>query len=478
MIETIRHNCGICVAHTLHDTYSFIESLQHRGRDATGIAAVGKEKLDVIKWKGGVSKVDLVDLHKIFPASQYHTFMAHVRYATRGKKQDILQEAHPHTIGGRVTNNGDHIIISDCDVVGVHNGQVDNKYFASIDVSSLTTECDTEALLHFYMHYGEEELIRQIPGAYTLAIADKRVEEIMVMRDRTGIRPGVLGWKDGNHCVVSEDIALRQNGGEYLEDLDPGSVYYLHPNGGFTKKRVLDPQLSHCFFEWNYMAHRDTVLEGIYVKNIRRILGETLAKEFKVQNCDIVTFLPRAPEDAARGYTKNRGIHYDSVFFKLRGERAFQGPTSEERRKSISNNLFLLPQVKETLKGKVVVVIDDSTVRGNNIERERLLLQDAQVRKIFHINYTPPIGIVGPDNVPRGCMFGVDISPNDNFIARGRTLAEISHETGIEMSYISVEGLLRAFEKLGMPREHLCTYCIGGCHPFLEIETVGQFNSD
>ena len=92
MGEVIEHNCGLCVAHTLHDTYSFINSLQHRGRDAVGICAIGDNKIDVIKWAGQVNSFDITDLHKIFQRTEYHTYMAHLRYATRGKKDNLLEE--------------------------------------------------------------------------------------------------------------------------------------------------------------------------------------------------------------------------------------------------------------------------------------------------------------------------------------------------------------------------------------------------
>ena len=111
--------------------------------------------------------------------------------------------------------------------------------------------------------------------------------------------------------------------------------------------------------------------------------------------------------------------------------------------------------------------IDDSIVRGNNSVRERALLYDeASVKKCYHISYTPQIGIIGKDGIPRGCMFGVDMPPNDNFIARGRTREEISEIMRMSVFYISSEGMLRAFEKVGILREDLCTYCIGGKHPY------------
>ena len=135
----------MAVTHTLHDAYSFIKSLQHRGREACGIAAIGSI-IDVIKWTGGVGKVDLVDLYKILPAQNYKMFLAHVRYATQGREDRILEDSHPHVIGGETINKEDHIIIKNCDAVIVHNGQIDvNKVFGFDD-----GECDTKKILKEY----------------------------------------------------------------------------------------------------------------------------------------------------------------------------------------------------------------------------------------------------------------------------------------------------------------------------------------
>lgn len=467
MAEEIGHNCGFCVAHTLHDAYSFAESLQHRGREAAGLAAIGEGRIDVLKWRGTVDRFDLVDLHKIFPSPRYHTYMAHVRYATRGRKDKILEDAHPHTIGGKVENRGNHILITDCAMAGVHNGQVSNEYLSDFDRSLLKTGCDTEALLHLLREKGEEEVMKRIPGSYTIAIADKERREVIVFRDRTGIKPGVLGWKDGKYGVASEDIAFRKNGGEFIEDLDPGSIYYLSPNGDYSKQKVVDPKLAYCFFEWNYLADRDSVLNEISVRSIRESLGEMLAEEFSFDDADLVTFLPRCPELAARSYSNRTKIPFRPVFYKMRADRSFQGSTENERETSVDENLHLIPGTKDVLRGKRLITIDDSTVRGNNSRRERYLLyEEARISKAYHVNYTPEIGIVGEDGVPRGCLFGVDMPPDDNFIARGRTREEISSKMRMPVFYLSLDSMLTAYEKLGIRRQHLCTYCIGGKHPF------------
>ena len=296
MGEAIQSKCGICVAHTLHDAYSFIKSLQHRGREACGIFALGKNRIDVIKWKGGVTKVDLVDLHKIFPASLYHTFGAHVRYATKGREDKILEDAHPHVIGGNVDDRGDHIIIRDCDAVAIHNGQV--NFPKSLNPNS---ECDTKILLKYYMKNKEQSILKNIPGSYVLAIADKKRNEVIVMRDKFAVKPACLGFKDGKYCVASEDIALIENGAIYMEDLDAGTIYYISDNGGYKKIPLVNQvDKKHCFFEWNYIADAHSMINGISVLKLRQELGKVLAEEFHPKGIDLVTFLPRCPESAAR----------------------------------------------------------------------------------------------------------------------------------------------------------------------------------
>lgn len=462
--------CCIVVGHNLREVYSCMNSSQHRGRDMAGIAAFGNGRIDVVKWFGLVKDFSLAALYKILPSHLYNIYMGHVRYATRGKCK-TLREAHPHVVGGMAFDNGSHMIIEDADMAIIHNGQVNESFLSEVDRNHLETDCDTEALLHFYKKKGEYEIMRQIPGAYTLAIADKRRCEVVVMRDRTGIRPGVLGQKDGKNCVVSEDavlrdIALRENNTIYTEDLKPGYIYYLSQNGACREVQAVKPRLRHCLFEYNYLARVDSVLNGINVLTLRQVLGRVLAEEYPFRGLDWLSFVPKCPEAAARSYASELDLSFIEVFYKMKTERAFLGATAQEREVSISKNLYLIVKALDVIKKGRGGIMDDSIVRGNNSKYTKNLLEGAGVKDCRLLIYTPQIGIIGADGEPRGCEFGVDMPLNDNFIARGKTIREISDEIGMETHYISVEGMLRGFEKLGMPRENLCYYCIGGEHPF------------
>jgi amidophosphoribosyltransferase len=256
-----------------------------------------------------------------------------------------------------------------------------------------------------------------------------------------------------------------------VEDLEPGAVYYLSPEGDYAKEIVVSTHPAYCFFEWNYITDVDSVINGVSVRRIREALGEILSEEFRPKDADLVTYLPRCPEVAARAYAKKAEIPFVPVFYKMRGERSFQGSTADDRRQSIGQNLHLLPGLRHKLKGKTVVLLDDSIVRGNNSRRARdLLYEEAGVAKAYLVSYTPPIGIVGEDGVPRGCMFGVDMPPDppegEEFIARGRTMEEITRIMEMPVVYMSRQGMLKAFEQAGLPERVLCTYCIGGKEPF------------
>ena len=285
------------------------------------------------------------------------------------------------------------------------------------------------------------------------------------MRDPAGLRPGIIGFKDGRHVAVSEEVSLRENGCDPIEDMTPGALYKIYFDGTYTKKQVIQPNCKHCFFEWNYIAHPDTVLNGVSVHKVRELLGTELADEFSPK-ADLVTYLPRCPEIAARSYAERAGIDFQSIFYKMKSERAFQGSTSGDRTASIKNNLYVLPHMQNHLEGKRVILIDDSIIRGTNISRACQLLHACKVKEIFALSYTPPIGGIPDDGIPRGCMFGVDMPPDDDFIIRKNSLAQIGEKLGATVHYLSVEGMLKSFKNLGMPNSSLCTFCIGGQHPY------------
>jgi len=475
--EKVKDNCAIVLSRNLHDGYSMIQSLQHRGREACGLFAFGKS-ITAVKWAGTVRMFDLVDLYRIFDRKEIYWWGFHVRYATRGRKQEILKDAHPHVIGGRVIDNGNHVIIENCDMAIIHNGQVETAgLLQSINPAELQSGCDSEALLHFYRANGARELLSAIPGAYVLAIADRFTRSVLVMKDRHAVKPGVIGIKDGEYCVASENVAFLKNGARVIEELEPGSLYRFMPNGEFNREQVVEANRRSCFFEWNYFADLESTINGIPVRIVREALGVALAKQFIPEDADFISYLPRCPETAARSYyryyqgTGGKKLRYWDIFYKMRGERSFLGSSSADRKNSINDNLFLNPLCRRTLRGKVIIIIDDSLIRGNAAQRGIEELGRAGAKKVYWLSYTPPIGIRTKKHGLHGCVYGVDmpIEPpaGDEYLARDRDQEEISRlmsQAGVkvEVIYLTLDNMLSAFASIGLKKQSLCHFCVGG----------------
>lgn len=481
-------DCSICVGHTLQGCHDLSNSQKHRGREATGIGAQGADgKITCVKSIGPPRGLfDLVDMHDLFPRQAgFHTFWGHTRYATQDEKDPraLLLASHPHVIGGDVEDHGDHLIITNADMALVHNGEVDPRYLLGIPTEHLLkTRCDSEKLLHYLAWRGPEETLRRIPGAYTLAFADSRTNLTTVLRDRHGIRPGVLGQKDGKHVIASEDIAFSENGARLIADLEPGSLYHLYPDGRCEPRRVVTGSPRRlCFFEIQYFSHTGSIVDGIPIQYVRGLLGRQLARRYPFPKVDLVTYLPRTPESAARAYADELGLPFAKVFYKPNSERSFIGSTTGSRQQSIRRNLHLLPFLeitnlpgnsilcvsREFLRGKTVLVEDDSLIRGNNGERAQKLLQEAGVAEIILATHTPPVGIVGADGASRGCNYGVDMHPDTTeFVSRGRTEAQISEAMGMTVRQLPLADVAEVYRQIGRNIDDFCTFCVGGPRPF------------
>jgi glutamine phosphoribosylpyrophosphate amidotransferase len=474
----IQSKCGVVVTHTMHDCYNFLKSVGHRGREATGIMGKGPDRIDVLTYEGPIISFDLDDLHKIFPGNMYHTFIGHNRYATKGKKDEILKDAQPITIGGERIDYGKHVMVRNCDAAIAHNGEVQDEYFGDLLSKKFNTGSDSEKLLRYFLERGEFETLRNIPGAYTAAFVDRKRNEVVLARDRKGIQPGVIGKKDGKGCMASEDISFIENGGDPLEDMVPGSVYYFNPEGGVRPLEVVPAEHSHCMFGWQYLSDVNSILDKVSVRTHRFLLGEEAAVEFPPSyfpgDIDFVSYVPRCPEGSAWAYHRRTGIPFEHVFYKPEHKRSFQGSTSEDRKESIENNLFLETRRGFSLKGKTGLFLEDSIVRGNVIKRARHLLYDvAGLKEAYFLSLTPPICGYGDDGEKRYCDMGIDMprdpAKGDDYIARGRLLEEISKKLQTNILYLSKNGMFKAFNRQGLTRDNLCYFCIGGPHPLTKV---------
>jgi amidophosphoribosyltransferase len=461
--------CGIIVAHSLHDVYKGLKALQHRGQEAGGIAVKKHDgTIDIVKWLGLVEEFSLDDLYKILGGSGI--FIGHVRYSTSGVKESV-DNAHPHYLGGEEKNYGRHMIVRNARIAGVHNGTIeDHKTFSSDD-------CDTRAFLRVYEQKGAN-VIKEIDAAYSVIILDSVQDGAIIIRDPFGIRPMWLGKKDGRFIAASEDHAILDIGGTPHREVRPGeSVQILRDKNIPTSVRDGLPQ-KFCFFEWNYLANRNSSFSGRRVLEVRTKLGEELAREIPqevIRRLDFVTYVPSAPEPCARGFSYATGVKHREIFYKKKSERSFMQPAQEQRNSSIHGNLFIHDTFD--LQGKSILIIDDSIVRGNVHRNAIAKAREAGAKEVFFASCTPPIGEKKLD-VEHGCLYGVDMPPADSFVARKYNLKDpkdfqkfVTDSKADGIFYISKAGLLRA---IGLPENSLCMFCIGGPKPTAQT-ALGEF---
>lgn len=460
--KEIQCKCGIFVGHSVHDVYKGLKALQHRGHDSVGIAVKKNSSIDLIRWFGKVSDFSLNSLVNILGSGEL--VIGHVRYSTMRRKEnaDLFEGAHPRFIGGKVVDYSKglkpHLIVRNSERVIVHNGNVP-------DLKLSEGEIDTDVLLRLYEENGINFIMQNFLASYSAAILDVNLNEALVFRDRYKMRPLWIGEKDGNIIAASEDVAIWEVGGKPIREVHGGEVIQIPQKGrDFKTRQVVEQTPKTCFFEGNYLQSASSSLDGKTVFSIRRNLGNQIAQEYSPE-IDFVSYVPHSPEHIARGYSDSRKISLKEIFYKVASERSFLGALQTSRDNSIGTNLFVLDNVD--LKDKKILIFDDSLVRGTVSRDAAKKLREKGVKWIGLALGTP---ILGPivDGEQRGCLWGVDMPPDDNFaIKRTRTVEKLKEETGFDDIYfISMEGLARAH---GKALSEMCTYCIGGRHPILDV---------
>lgn len=476
-MSNVSHNCGVALSYDLSQLYNILGDMGHRGREACGIAAIGDERIDVIKWLGTPQTFDLADMSRLLSYNRPYSFFGHVRYATRGGKgpEALLDAAHPHTIDGYVEVNDNHIIVRDASSTMVHNGQIDPKYLEGTD-KALLARCDTLGALEYMNRHGEQKFVESIPSAYTLIYGDQR--GVLAVRDKQGVRSGFYGIdKSGKVIIASENVILQKAGARHITPMERGNIYYCERNGNIRELRTglaEKAKRRHCSFEWEYISDTDSEWENVSVNGLRTELGLELATEhpFSDKKNIIVTYAPRCAATAAYAYARNLGYRLEHVFYKLSHIRSFQGPNADERKRSIDQNLFRDESID--IRDATLIIIDDSGVRGTVRRRLKELVKDSAVAEAIYLCYTPTMCPI-IDGEERGCNSGVDLPPNNpegNYISRVFDLNLWRNKTPEEFAddeiptfFLSLEGSHRAFQRLGLSREDRCSYCYGGIGP-------------
>lgn len=432
-------------------------ALQHRGQEASGITTNDGAKFRTHKGAGLVSQVYT---EKTIKKLTGHVAIGHNRYST--SKGGALNHAQP------VVNKTASFALA-------HNGNLPStkalENFLSSKKILKKDRNDSELMadaVDFYIKEGNsiskaiEKSFPLFTGAFSLVMMTK--DTLVAVRDAYGMRPLAIGKLEGGYVVASETCAIQTIGATFLREVKPGEMIIINKNG--MKSIQLAPSNpKHDIFEYVYFARPDSVLNGKLVYEARRNFGKVLASEFK-KKVDMIVPVPDTAMPVALGYSQASGIPMEMALIKNRYvHRTFIEPDQKSRRNSVALKLIPLPQV---LKGKKIVVIDDSIVRGHTCKKLVKTLFKAGAKEVHLLISSPAIRY--PD------FYGIDIPNQNELIAYGKTEEDVCKFLGAtSLHYLSLDGLIKA---IGLPKDKLSTSCFTGIYPIDLKERKNEVNYD
>ena len=376
--------------------------------------------------------------------------IGHVRYSTFGSS--TIENAQPIVVS---TNFGDIALAHNGEIVNAGNIIDDLKKKGWAFITSSDSEIAVRLLANDIANTGDpikslRNLMTMIQGAYSMTIMVGN--RVFAIRDPLGIRPLCVGRTKVGYAAASESVVFDTLGGEFIRDVEPGEIIELLPGEFRSVKTGLSKGRAHCMFEWVYIARADSTIEGRLVYEVRRRIGQRLAKEQPV-DADVVVPIPDSGRSHAIGYSEVSGIQYAEGLMKNRYvERTFIMPEQSERTTSV---MLKLNPLKSIIKDKRVVLVDDSIVRGTTMRQIVQLVRSAGAKEVHVRIGSPPI------RAP--CYFGIDMKTREQFAATGRTVEEIGRMlTADSLGYISVDGLV---ESIGLPAGDLCLACLTEEYP-------------
>ncbi|MDR0888264.1 MAG: amidophosphoribosyltransferase [Candidatus Methanoplasma sp.] len=446
-----KHSCGVV---GISSTYNVVPDLQkslmiiqHRGQESAGISVFTGDKISTVKNNGlvqvALSKEKIEHLDSKIG-------VGHVRYSTTGSKS--VMNAQPLTVTTALGT-----------VAVAHNGDITNyaelkkKY---LDAGTpFLTDSDSELVITILAKYfiqssdpvkALKATMADLDGSYALAILIK--DRLFGVRDPYGLRPLCLGKMPGGHIIVSESAAIDALEGNIIRDIAPGEIVEVW-NDHYQSYGVSESKhKAHCMFEWVYFARPDSVIDGREVYDVRRKIGEILAREHPI-DVDVVMPIPDSGRAHAIGFAIASGIPYEEGFMKNRyAERTFILPDQKEREIAVS--MKMVP-IRSTVAGKRLAIIDDSIVRGTTMKKLVTKLREAGAKEVHVRVGSPPV--IAP------CYYGVDMKSREQFVANNRSVDEICRIIGADsLGYISIEGLIEA---IGKPKNDLCLACVNNQYP-------------
>ena len=460
--------------------YDALLLLQHRGQDAAGIVTLQDRKVYMHKAKGMVRDTFRTRNMRALPGN---AGLGQVRYPTAGNAHSE-EEAQPFYVnapfGITLAHNGN-----------LTNAQALKAELFSTDHRHINTESDSEVLVNVFAHELEKttrglplapqdvfaavaNVHKRIRGSYAV-VALIAGHGLLAFRDPYGIRPLCFGRSpDGTVMVASESVTLEGTGHTFERDIQPGEAIFVDLQGKLQSAQCAETtQLSPCIFEYVYLARPDSVLDGISVYQARLNLGETLAKRVistvPPNEIDVVIPIPESSRPSAMQLAQLLGIPYREGFVKNRYVgRTFIMPGQAVRKKSVRQKLNA---IASEFKGRNVLLVDDSIVRGTTSREIVQMAREAGARKVYLASAAPPVRFPN--------VYGIDMPTASELVAHGRTVEEVRAIIGCDaLIYQDVDGMKRA---IGSPNAKLAGFdasCFDGVYVTGDInpEDVARIN--
>ena len=448
--ESPKEECGLFAVWAPGDdvarlTYFGLFAQQHRGQESAGIAVSDGTNILVYKDLGLVSQVfteaTLTTLHGDLA-------VGHTRYSTTGST--TWDNAQPvfKTDGVRSVALG-------------HNGNLVNtrELAAMVGVGSASTDSDLvtaliagEAPNTQGLDEAAMKVMPMLQGAYCFVFMDER--SIYAARDPFGVRPLSIGRLPNGFVIASETCALDIVGATWVRDVEPGEIVRVDDRGLHSMRFATSPRTARCIFEYVYLARPDSRMDGITIHEARLAMGRRLAEEHQV-DADLVIAVPTTGHSAAQGYSQVSGIPYgDGIYKNAYVGRTFIQPSQSLRDRGVKLKLNPLP---DSIRGKRLVVIDDSIVRGTTTKQVVSMLRDAGATEVHMLVTCPPL--------QWPCFYGIDMPTRQELIGADLTVEQIRSYVGADsLGYLSLDAMVEAAAGDG-DTDSFCSACFDGQYP-------------